>query len=49
MLKTTGRKAAEITLSMPVHGFYMLYGVRLEAAEKFVEVLASSYEKTSDP
>lgn len=48
MLKTTGKAGAEINLNMPLHQFYMLYGVRLEAAEKFVEGLAASYEKIPD-
>lgn len=48
MLKTTGKAVAEINLSMPIHQFYMLNGIRLEAAEKFVEVLAASCEKIPD-
>lgn len=48
MLETTGKAAAEIMLNMPIHQFYMLYGVRLEAGEKLVDVLAASYEKIPD-
>jgi hypothetical protein len=44
MLDTKGRKAAEIMIDMPIHQFYLLYGVRIDAAELFVAKLEKSYE-----
>lgn len=48
MLNTTGRKAAEIMINMPIHQFYLLYGVRIDAAEEFITKLESSFEKLPD-